>query len=118
MDIRIDVEGPGRISAHLRDGLAETTVTAANTAVAAAALVGALERAKADGEADCYWHEPVGQYWWLMRCEGASLEIAVMWSHGAVTGWQHVFRATDEVHHVITRVREELANHGIDVPAA
>jgi hypothetical protein len=114
VDIRIDIDGPGRITGHLREGSVETTVTSANSSAAAAALVSALEQAKAEGDSQCFWHEPTGQYWWMFRREGALLEVVVLWSSGTVTGWQHVFRAADEVDHLIERVREELAKREID----
>jgi hypothetical protein len=112
VDIRIDIDGPGRITGHLREGAVETTVTSANSSAAAAALVSALDQAKTEGDSQCFWHEPTGQYWWMFRREGALLEVVVLWSSGTVTGWQHVFRAADEVDHLIGRVREELAKSG------
>jgi hypothetical protein len=114
VDIRIDIDGTGRITGHLREGAVETTVTSANSSAAAAALVSALEQAKAEGDSQCFWHEPTGQYWWMFRRQGALLEVVVLWSSGTVTGWQHVFRAADEVDHLIERVRDELAKRDID----
>ena len=113
MDIRIDIDGPGRIIGHLREGAIETTVTSANSSAAATALMRALQQAKAEGDSQCFWHEPTGQYWWMFRLDGALLEVVVLWSSGTVTGWQHVFRAANEVDHLFNRVRDELAKNGL-----
>ena len=85
---RAEIEEPNRITAHLRDGATETTVTS--------------------GNAQCFWNEPTGQYWWMFRLT-ALLDVTVLWSSGTVTGWRHVFRAADEIHHITERVREQLA---------
>ena len=45
--------------------------------------------------------------------EGRRLEVVVLWSRGAVTGWEHVFRAADEVSYVISRFHEEMAAHDL-----
>jgi hypothetical protein len=116
LNIRIETGGPGRITAHLREGAIETTVTSGNASAAAMALVRALQQAKAEGDSQCFWHEPTGQYWWMFRLDGALLEVAVLWSSGTVTGWQHVFRAADEIDHLIERVREELERSGLAAP--
>jgi hypothetical protein len=77
-----------------------------------AALVTALDVVAAgEGYAECFWPEPGGQYWWMFSREGRRLEVVVLWSRGAVTGWEHVFRAADEVDYLNDRIREELDAH-------
>ena len=109
MDISLATEHPGRLIATLREGQDEAMVTAAHRTAAATSLIDALEAAREDGYAECYWHEQNGQYWWLFRREGARLEVAVLWSSGTVTGWQHVFRAADEFSYFVERVQDELS---------
>jgi len=110
MDISLSTEHPGRLIATLRESDEEAVVTAAHRMAAASALLDALEGAREDGYGECYWHEQTGQYWWLFRREETRLEVAVLWSSGAVTGWQHVFRAADEFSYFMERVQDELAN--------
>ncbi len=47
----------------------------------------------------------------MLRREDERLEVAVMYSAGVVPGWQHVFRAVDEMNYVQDLVRTELARH-------
>lgn len=114
MNVHIDSVTPAQIVVRLREGDVETTVSGWNTGRAVAALVSALEVVEsAEGYAECFWGEPTGQYWWLFNREGRRLEVVVLWSRGAVTGWQHVFRAADEVGYFVERVREEMVAHDL-----
>ena len=70
-----------------------------------AALDGALGP---DSYGECYWPEPTGQYWWLLKREAQTLEVAVLWSRSSAVGWQHVFRATDEVGYISELIRNGL----------
>ena len=113
MRFAVDALEPHRVIVRLRDGNVETTVAGWRPEIAAAELVAALEGAERDGYADCYWPEPTGQYWWMLKREDNRLEVVVMWSAGAVPGWQHVFRAADEMGHVRDEVRRELRSVGL-----
>ena len=81
---------------------------------AAAHLLAAFESAQRDGYGECLWLEPTGQYWWMLRREDERLEVAVMYSAGVVPGWQHVFRAVDEMGYLDDLVREELRTTCVD----
>jgi hypothetical protein len=114
VNVLIDSATTEKIVISLREGAVETSVTGWNTARAVTALLSALEMvASGEGYAECFWAEPTGQYWWLFNREGRRLEVVVLWSRGAVTGWQHVFRAADEVDYLIDRVRAELSSHDL-----
>lgn len=114
MNIQIDSATPAQIVVCLREGGVQATVSGWNTSRAVSALVSALEVVESgEGYAECFWAEPTGQYWWLFNREGRRLEVVVLWSRGAVTGWQHVFRAADEVGYFVGRVREEMAAHDL-----
>lgn len=109
MNITLAIEPPARLVATLREGTVETVVRGTHGPAAGAALVQAIDQARATGYGECFWHEMTGQYWWMFRCEDARVEIVVLWSSGAVTGWQHVFRATDEISWLAEHIAGELA---------
>ncbi len=102
-----------RVIARLREGEVTTDVTSRQPAQAATDLLAALGSAEREGYGECLWLEPTGQYWWVLRREDQHLEVAVMWSAGVVPGWQHVFRAADEIGYVRDLVRGELARNGL-----
>ena len=114
MNVVIESANPQNIVVRLREGAAEAAVTGWHTSRAVAALLTALDTVAAgEGRAECFWPEPTGQYWWMFNREGQRLEVVVLWSRGAVTGWEHVFRAVDEVGYLVGRVREEMAAHDL-----
>jgi hypothetical protein len=80
---------------------------------AAGDLLAAFELARKFGYGECHWLEPTGQYWWMLRLDDRRLELVVMYSQGVVPGWQHVFRAVDEVDYFQDLVRIELAQYGL-----
>lgn len=84
----------GRLVCDLIDGPSHAIVTAASAAEAAADLVSAVEDARDNEIAECFWHEESGDYRWIFRRHGEQFDVAVMWCSGVITGWQHVFRAT------------------------
>jgi hypothetical protein len=93
MDISFSIDEFGRIVCDLKDPGESAVVTSSETAGAARGLLEAVDGAERDGCGECVWEEATGQYWWILRREGAGVTCAVMWSRGAVTGWQHVLRA-------------------------
>lgn len=114
MNVVIEQASPQQITIRLREGAIDTTVTGWHTARAVTALLTALDVVVAgEGYTECFWPEPTGQYWWMFNREGQRLEVVVLWSRGAVTGWEHVFRAADEVHYIDDRIRDELAAHDL-----
>lgn len=114
MNVKIESATPQQIVVRLREGTAEATVIGWHTPRAVAAFMSALEIVESgEGYAECFWPEPTGQHWWMFNREGRRLEVVVLWSRGAVTGWQHVFRAADEVSYFIERVREEMVAHDL-----
>lgn len=114
MNVEIASVNPQQIVVRLREGAIDTTVTGWHTSRAVTALLTALEIVEAgEGYAECFWQEPTGQYWWMFSREGQRLEVVVLWSRGAVTGWQHVFRAADEVTYLVGRVRDEMADRDL-----
>lgn len=113
MNLLVESATPQRIVLKLRDGTLETEVSAWNAARSAQALVDALEQARTEGYGECFWPELTGQYWWMCRLDDRRLEVVVLWSSGAGTGWQHVFRAADEVDYVMDLVQEAFARNDL-----
>lgn len=114
MNIVVERPTQDRIVARLQDGSTEhATVESRHAGRAALSLVTAMDLAVREGYGECFWPEPTGQFWWLFRREDRRLELAVLWSRGAMTGWQHVFRAADEVDYFVERVKDELAAHDL-----
>lgn len=111
MHFLVESVTPRQIAVRLRDGLVETEVTAWGPTRAAEQLMDCLEAARDTGYGECFWPERTGQYWWMARRDDRRIEVVVLWSTGAVTGWQHVYRATDEVDYVIDLVRSALGAH-------
>jgi hypothetical protein len=106
-----------RLVARLREGQIETDATGWNPEQSAAHLLAALDAARADGHGECFWPEPTGHYWWMFSRVDDRLEVAVLWSRSSAVGWQHVFRATDEITYVRDLVRSGLARVGFSTSA-
>jgi hypothetical protein len=117
MHIHIEQPDPRRLVARLREGDVSTEISGWQPEQAAAHLLAALESARQEGYGECLWLEPTGQYWWALKREDERLEVVVMYSAGVVPGWQHVFRAEDEMNYLQELVHSELAKHQlIDEP--
>jgi hypothetical protein len=91
MRLTIVTDDLQRLICTLSEGECHATVTASNTHEAAAGLVAAMEDALKDGCGECFWDEAGGQYRWVMKREGEKVKLAVIWSSGVITGWEHVF---------------------------
>lgn len=109
---------PQRLVARLREGSEEAEIAGWNPDRSAAVLLDALETAAGDDAyGECFWPEPTGHFWWMFKRTDNSLETVVLWSRSSAVGWQHVFRATDEVTYVLDVVRSELARAGFPAGA-
>ena len=113
MDLRLETDDRGRLTATLSDEGVTTSVTAAEGRAAGEALLGAIDRAATDGYGECFWAEPTGVYWWMLRRLAMRLELVVLWSSGTVTGWQHVFRAVTHAEDFSTRTAEIIAAQSV-----
>jgi hypothetical protein len=94
MDLSLGTDQYGRLVCTLSDGGSPAFVTASDASAAAADLVAALEDVTATGGGDCFWQEGGGQFRWMFRRDGEAVRMVVLWSTGAITGWEHVFSAT------------------------
>ena len=100
----------GRLTCDVSNGGETAVVTASDLPRAIAdlsAAIGALER---NGVAECYWPEGVGEYRWLFRRNHDRLRLAILWSTGTVTGWEHVFSAECDLVLTVNLLRRQMDN--------
>ena len=81
----------GRLTCNLSDGKSHAVVTASDLRQAAAGLANAISNCTRNGLAECFWYEAGGDYRWVLRRCGDAVRLAVLWSSGTLTGWEHVF---------------------------
>lgn len=55
------------------------------------AMSEALDRVEKDGLGECCWEQPTGIYRWVFRRNGERANVALIWSAGVVTGWEHIW---------------------------
>jgi hypothetical protein len=108
VDLRCEIEPPDRLVVHLRDADQEATIAVKEARAGATTLLRALDAAIDDGYGECFWPADPGQYWWVFKRDADSLETIAMWTRGGVTGWEHVFRATDAAAHIRGRMHADL----------
>lgn len=91
MQVALCTDQFGRLTCDLADDRTAAVVTASDTEQAKAGLIAALDKLRDTGVAECYWHESMGEYRWVFRRDGDAVRVAVLWSTGTLTGWEHVF---------------------------
>jgi hypothetical protein len=87
----------GRLTCDLNDGATNAVVTASNMPEAQTSLATAIDAVLSRGLGECFWEEACGEYRWVFRREQDKVRVAVMWSTGTVTGWEHVFWSETDV---------------------
>jgi len=108
MDVRLALEAHDELIVHLRDGEQQTSVSVPRSRPGIQSLTRALDAALTDGHGECFWPCTTGgQYWWMFKRDGDSLEVIVMWTRGGASLWEHVFRATDAAEWFQSRLSEE-----------
>ena len=114
MDVRLSLEPHDVLGVHLRDGDQQATVSVRPSRAGATSLLAALDEAIAAGYGECFWPASTGgQYWWIFKRDGETLEAIAMWTRGGASLWEHVFRATDAAAWVRERLGEELVRNGL-----
>lgn len=115
MDLRLTRDPHDVLVVHLSEGDLETTVAVHPSRAGAESLCRALDAAVADGYGECFWPGlSGGQYWWIFKRDGETLETIAMWTRGGAALWEHVFRATDSAAWVSERVAAEITRLGLD----
>jgi hypothetical protein len=93
MQIALEADDFGRLVCSIAHGETRATVTASDLGGAAFDLRATLDDLLRDGLGECYWREGGGEYRWLFRRDSSNARVAVLWSNGTLTGWEHVFWA-------------------------
>lgn len=112
MQLTLEADELGRLICSLADGATWATATASNVPEAGRELRDAVDQARTTGTGECWWQEQGGVYWWMFRRQADQLTVAVLWSHGTITGWEHVFRSECDLEWFAGRVADELARLG------
>lgn len=98
----------GRIVCTIEDAGNTAVMTGADAINASLELLAAIQDAAESGYGDCLWQEATGDYKWMLRRNERILTVAIMWSSGVVTGWQHVLRADTDFDAFAEQVRAAL----------
>ena len=91
MQVTLQGDSFGRVVGTIEHNGAQATVTGLNAGSAIADLRLAVESAATGDGGECFWYETKGEYRWLFRREGGAMRIAILWSMGTLTGWEHAF---------------------------
>lgn len=108
MRLAIQTDDFGRMICSVSHGDETAVVTAADFAKASSDLWDALDQLETSGLAECYCLESTGEYRWVFRRIGENIRVAVMWSIGTMTGWEHVFWAECPAEGFLAQAREEI----------
>ena len=109
MRITMSRDAFGRIACTIDDAGNHAVVTGADAVNASLELLAAVQDADDLEYGDCLWQEAAGDFKWMLRRNGETLTVAVMWSSGVVTGWQHVIRGDTSFADFADQVRGQLA---------
>jgi|SRR5688572_24619406 hypothetical protein len=110
MDLRLEIEPHDVLVVHLREADEQTTVSMRPSRAGVESLQRALHTALDHGYGECFWPGmPGGQYWWIFKRNGETLETIAMWTRGGAGLWEHVFRATDAATWVSGRLDDEIS---------
>ena len=114
MELYLTTEPPDHLFVHLLDGADETVVAVGQARGGAASITRAVNDAMSAGYGECFWPGlEGGQYWWMFRRDGDSMDVIAMWTRGGAALWEHVFRATENADFVRDRLLEETARLGV-----
>jgi hypothetical protein len=104
----------GRLTCDVSNGPETAVVTASDRLRAITDLSTAIDALERNGIGECYWPEAAGEYRWVFRRIGERVRLAILWSTGTMTGWEHVFWVESHLELMINLLRTEMDN----VPAA
>jgi hypothetical protein len=108
MPLAIETDDFGRMICSVTHGTQTAVVTAAAFAKASSDLWDALDQLETRALGERCWAESTGEYRWVFRRNGESIRVAVMWSIGTLTGWEHVFWSECAAAGFLDQAREEL----------
>lgn len=93
MEVSLKCDSFGRVVGTIAHNGTQATVTGSDAGSALTDLRFAVQSAVDDGQGECFWLEATGEYRWLFRKEGGTMRVAILWSTGTLTGWEHRFWA-------------------------
>lgn len=93
----------------LECAIGESIIAVHEPASALEALSEALDRVETEGIAECCWDQPTGVYRWVFRLNGPSANVALIWSTGVVTGWEHVWWGAVDWQEFVREARAQIA---------
>jgi hypothetical protein len=109
VDFSLSLEPDQTLVVHLQEGIEQTTVSVRPAVAGATSLLRAADQAVTDGYGECFWPGATGgQYWWILKRVGDSMEMIAMWTRGGASSWEHVFRATDSADWIEERLTSEI----------
>lgn len=86
-----------------------TVIAVHEPSLALEALSEALDRVELDGLGECCWEQPTGVYRWVFRTNEARANVALIWSAGVVTGWEHVWWGEVDWAEFVREARAQIA---------
>lgn len=98
----------GRLTCDVSNGPETAVVTASDLPRAIGDLSAALSALERNGIAECYWPEGAGEYRWVFRRDTDRVRLAILWSTGTVTGWEHVFWSECDLNLLVNLLRREM----------
>jgi hypothetical protein len=113
MRLTLAPDGFGRMVCTAGHDGSEAVIAAADAGQAAGALSMAVEQLAEVGTAECYWPAATGAYRWVFRRVDDEVRIAILWSTGTLTGWEHVFWAECDGADFQRQAREQLTTISI-----
>jgi len=102
----------GRLVCVVHHAAGSSVVTASDPISAASELIAALDDVRASGYGECLWHEPNGDYRWMFKLDGTTVTVAVLWSGGTLTGWEHVLRGETNLDQLARQTANGLLGAG------
>jgi hypothetical protein len=109
MRLALATDDFGRMVCTAQHDGSEAVITASDAGRAAGALSKAVEQLAESGVSECYWPAETGDYRWVFRRVGAVVRVAILWSTGTLTGWEHVFWAECDIDEFLLPAREQLS---------
>lgn len=109
MQFAMSRDGGGRIRCTIDEAGNHAVVTGGDAVNASLELLAAVQDVEDSDYGDCLWQEAAGDFKWMLRRNGDVVTVAVMWSSGVVTGWQHVIRGDTNFADFAEQVRTGLA---------
>jgi hypothetical protein len=116
MNVSFSTDSFGRIVCDISADGEHAIVTSSDGAAAAQMLLNALDAARDAGYGECVWQEGGGEYWWILRRDGMDLTCVLLWSHGTLTGWQHLLRSETRFEDFAEAIQRGLARLAFAAP--